>query len=121
MKHEHKGLRRIISAFKNSFDGFLFVFREEEAFRQDLLFFAIGLVLMFVFDFSMIERMMLFSGLFFILFAEVVNSSVEACIDRISPDWHKLSKVAKDMGSLLVLLSFVYFFVIWLCVFCKFL
>lgn len=121
MKHEYKGVRRIISAFKNSFDGFLFAFHEEEAFRQDLLFFVIGLVVMFVFDFSVIERVLLFSGIFFVLFAEVVNSSVEACIDRISPDWHKLSKAAKDMGSLLVFLSFVYFFVIWISVFGKFL
>lgn len=121
MKHEYKGLRRIISAFKNSFDGFLFAFREEEAFRQDLLFFVVGLVLMFMFNFSVVERLLLFSGLFFVLFAEVVNSSVEACIDRISTDWHKLSKAAKDMGSLLVFLSFVYFFVIWVSVFSKFL
>ncbi|MBD5398263.1 diacylglycerol kinase [bacterium] len=121
MKHEKKGIKRILSAFKNSFDGFLFAFREEEAFRQDLLFFVIGLVLMFVFDFSIIERVILFSGLFFILFAEIVNSSIEACIDRISSDWHKLSKATKDMGSLLVLFSFVYFFVVWISIFSKFL
>ncbi len=120
MKHEYKGFRRILSAFKNSFDGFVFAFREEEAFRQDLLFFIVGLIVMFMFDFSMIERLMLFSGLFFVLFAEVVNSSVEACIDRISPDWHKLSKAAKDMGRLLVFLSFVYFFVVWVSVFSRF-
>lgn len=47
MKHEYKGIRRILSAFKNSFDGFLFAFREEEAFRQDLLVFVIGLSLIY--------------------------------------------------------------------------
>lgn len=121
MKHEKKGVNRILSAFKNSFDGFVFAFHEEEAFRQDLLFCIIGLVLIFAFDFSIIERLMLFSGLFFIIFAEITNSAVEACIDRISPDWHKLSKAAKDMGSLLVFLSFMYFFVVWISIFSKFL
>ena len=121
MKHEHKGIKRIVSAFKNSFDGFLYAFREEEAFRQDIFFCVIAAVLIFIFDFNVMERIALFSALFFILFAEVVNSSIEACIDRISSDWHKLSKAAKDMGSLLVLLSFIYFAVVWGAVFARFL
>lgn len=120
MKHEYKGIRRILSAFKNSFDGFLFAFREEEAFRQDLLVFVISLSFIFVFDFSLMERLFLFSSLLFILFAELTNSAIEACIDRISPEWHKLSKAAKDIGSLLVFLSFIYFLVVWGCLFARF-
>ena len=121
MKHQYKGFRRILSAFKNSFDGLVYVFREEEAFRQDVFLFVVSIPFIFLFDFSVVERLMLFSSVFLILFAEVVNSVAEAVVDRISAEWHKLSKAVKDMGSFLVFLSFVYFFVVWVSLFAKFL
>lgn len=113
MKHQYTGIRRIFEAFKNSLDGFVFAFREEEAFRQDVILFLLGLIFIFFIHIPFMEKILLFSALFFILFAEIVNSSLEAVIDRISTDWHSLSKAVKDMGSLLVLLAFIYFFIIW--------
>ena len=120
MKHQYTGIKRIFSAFKNSFDGFLYAFKEEEAFRQDLLLSSILFVVVYFLPVLRVEKVLLCSGVFFVLFAELTNSAIEACIDRISPEWHSLSKAAKDIGSLLVLLSFVYLIFVWLMICWKF-
>ncbi len=121
MKHEHKGIKRILSAFKNSFDGFIYAVHEEEAFRQDLLICAILLIISFFVPVSIIERLWLIFSLIFVLFAELVNSAIEACIDRISLDRHNLSKAAKDIGSSVVFLSFVNLIACWALICWKFL
>lgn len=118
MKHEYTGIKRIFSAFKNSFDGFVYAFCEEEAFRQDLMVAVVLFVVAWLLPVLVVERVLLCSSIFFVLFAELTNSAIEACIDRISPDWHKLSKAAKDIGSLIVLLSFVNLIFVWIMI-CK--
>ncbi len=118
MKHEYTGIKRILFAFKNSLDGFLFVCREEEAFRQDLFLCFILFMISCFLPVLVVERILLIISLFFVLFAELVNSGIEACIDRISLEWNKLSKAAKDIGSLLVLLSFINLVFVWIMV-CK--
>lgn len=120
MKHQYTGIKRIISAFKNSFDGFLYAVREEEAFRQDLLLCAVLFVVVYFLPVLKVEKIILCSGMFFVLFAELTNSGIEACIDRISSEWHSLSKAAKDIGSLLVLLSFIYLIFVWVMICWKF-
>ena len=120
MKHQYKGIRRILSAFKNSFDGFIYAFKEEEAFRQDLLVCALLFVVVAFLPVLKVEKIILCSGMFFVLFAELTNSAIEACIDRISPEWHQLSKAAKDIGSLLVFISFVYLIFVWMMICWKF-
>ena len=114
MKHEFTGIKRILHAFKNSYDGFRYAFREEEAFRQDLLICLALFIASFFMPVSRAEYLWLIFSLIFVLFAELTNSAIEACIDRISPDWHPLSKAAKDIGSLLVFLSFVNLISCWI-------
>lgn len=112
MKSEYKGIKRILKAFSYSFDGFRAVFKSEAAFRQDLLFcFLCGIELCFVKINPLMLAIICFL-LFFILFAELVNTAIEVIIDRIGEEYHPLSKKAKDIGSLLVLLSFVCFFMV---------
>ncbi len=112
MKSKYTGLKRILKAFTYSFDGFKSVFINEAAFRQDLLFCLIfGVVFCFL-PLESTARAFLFFALFLILFAELVNTAVETIIDRIGAEYHPLSKQAKDIGSLLVLLSFLHFFVV---------
>ena len=113
MKHEYTGIKRILSAFKNSYDGFIYAIHEEEAFRQDILLCAILFIASFFLSVSTLEHIWLIFSLIFVLFAELTNSAIEACIDRISKDWHSLSKAAKDIGSLLVLLSFINLILCW--------
>jgi len=107
------GSRRILYAFKYSYDGFRAIFKSEPAFRQDVVIFIIFSFAALMLDVSKQSRALMLFSLFFILFAEAVNTAVEVCIDRISPEIHPLSKKAKDIGSLLVLLSFVNAIVIW--------
>ncbi len=113
MKHEYTGIKRILSAFKNSWDGFLFAFHEEEAFRQDIMICTLLLIISFFMPVSGSEYLWLIFSLVFVLFAELTNSAIETCIDRISLDRHELSKAAKDIGSLLVFLSFVNLIACW--------
>lgn len=110
MKSEYTGIKRILKAFQYSFDGFIAVFKSEAAFRQDLLFCLIcGFVLCFL-QLSATQLAFLFFALFLILFMELINSTIETIIDRIGEEYHPLSKKAKDIGSLLVLLAFMHFF-----------
>ena len=59
------------------------------------------------------EWVLMIASLFFILIMELINTAIEAIIDRISADYHELSKKAKDIGSLLVLMAFIMMFIVW--------
>lgn len=113
MKRTKKGLKRILNAFKFSYDGFIATFKSEEAFRQDLLIFIILMPIASFTPISIVEKMFLFSTLFLIILAELVNTGIEMTIDRISEELHPLSKIAKDIGSCIVLVSFLYMILIW--------
>lgn len=106
-------IRRILNAFKYSYDGFVATFKSEAAFKEDVLIFVLLLPVAFFVDVTAAQRVLLFFALMFILFAECVNTAIEVAIDRISTDIHPLSKKAKDIGSFLVFLSFVNAIVTW--------
>ena len=111
MKSDKKGIRRICGAFVYSYNGFKAAFKSEAAFRQDILFCLLcGVSLLFL-PFSAVETALLSFALFFILFAELVNTAIETIVDRIGDEYNELSGKAKDIGSLLVLLSFINFFI----------
>lgn len=113
MKSPYTGVKRIFKAFTYSRDGFAASFKSEAAFRQDLCVFVIFTILALCLDFALWEKAVLISSLLLILLAELVNTAVETVVDRISPEYHKLSKKAKDIGSLVVLLSFVNAILLW--------
>lgn len=113
MKATDTGVRRILKAFIYSRDGFTAAFKSEAALRQDLLVFVIFSLIALFLDLMLWQKALLISSLLFIVIMELVNTAVETVIDRISPDYHELSKKAKDIGSLLVLLSFINAFLIW--------
>jgi diacylglycerol kinase (ATP) len=113
MKAQDGGIKRILKAFTYSFDGFKAVFKSEAAFRQELLFCLVcGVIFCFLPLPTNMARAFLFFALFLILFMELINTAIEVIIDRIGEEYHPLSKKAKDIGSLLVLLAFVHFFVV---------
>lgn len=113
MKATDTGLKRILKAFSYSYAGFISVFKTESAFRQDLIVFVLGTVAAVWVPVSMTARALMISSLILILLMELVNTAIETVIDRISPDWHELSKRAKDIGSLLVLMAFINAVLIW--------
>lgn len=111
MKSQYTGIKRILKAFQYSFDGFAATFKSEAAFRQDLFFCIIcGFVFCFL-PLSGLQLAFLLFSLFLILFMELINTAIETIIDRIGEEFHPLSKKAKDIGSLLVLLAFTHFFI----------
>lgn len=107
------GMSRVLRAFTSSYKGFAGAWREEEAFRQELLFACVALPVAAWLGHSGIERALLVGPVLLILIVELVNSAIEAAIDRIGLERHALSGLAKEMGSAAVLLSFVLLIVVW--------
>ena len=101
----NKGLARAFRAAINSWNGLKYAYKEESAFRQEL-FLAIILIPIAVYiPCTIVEKILLVSSVFLVLIVELLNSSVEAAIDRISFDIHGLSKRAKDFGSAAVMVA----------------
>lgn len=99
------GLKRIYSAFFYSIDGFKSAWRHEHAFRQEMVLFVIGTTIALLLRVSAVEKLVLIGVLVLMLIVELINSAIEAVVDRISLDRHPLSKNAKDFGSAAVFLA----------------
>jgi diacylglycerol kinase (ATP) len=99
------GLRRIIGAFRNSFDGFQAAWRNEYAFRQEIFVFVIASAVALSLKISGFQKLVLIGVLVLVLIVELLNSAIEAVVDRVSLERHPLSKNAKDLGSAAVALS----------------
>jgi diacylglycerol kinase (ATP) len=116
MKSPYTGIKRILKAFTYSYDGFKATFKSEAAFRQDLALFVAGTVTALFLPVDAFGKGLMISALVLILLMELTNTTIEVVVDRISKDYHELSKKAKDIGSLLVLLSFINAGIVWLAV-----
>jgi diacylglycerol kinase (ATP) len=110
------GWTRVIRAFGYSFQGFRHAWREEAAFRQETLLSAVLIPIALYWGRSGVERAMLVCPVLLILVVEILNSAVEAVVDRSGTERHPLAGMAKDMGSAAVLLSFVLLGTVWLLV-----
>jgi diacylglycerol kinase (ATP) len=113
---DNTGLVRIFRAGVNSYHGFLVAFKDEAAFRQELIILAIFTPIALWLDVSTLEKVILIVALFFVLLVEVINSAIEACIDRVGSEIHPQSKKAKDLGSLAVTLALGMSSAIWLAI-----
>ena len=109
----NRGLTRAWHAAKNSWCGLVYAFLEESAFRQELALFALLTPLALFLPISHLEKALLISSLIMVLVVELLNSSVEATIDRISFEHHDLSKRAKDFGSAAVMLALLIALLMW--------
>ncbi|MBX8474485.1 diacylglycerol kinase [Pseudomonas cichorii] len=107
------GLKRILNAAGYSFDGLSAAFKGEAAFRQLVLLNVVLILLSFVVNVSRGEQALLIAVCLLALIVELLNSAVEAAIDRISLDLHPLSKNAKDMGSAAQLVALSMIAVVW--------
>lgn len=101
------GIARICAAFGYSVAGLQTAWAHEHAFRQELLLLIIGVIVALALPISGFEKWMLISVLLLVLVVELLNSALEAVVDRISLERHPLSKNAKDCGSAAVLLTLV--------------
>ncbi len=107
------GLRRLINAFGYSLDGLRAAYRNEDAFRQEVRLALVLIPLALILGHTSIERALMIACVLLVIVVELLNSAVEATVDRISLDHHLLAKRAKDIGSAAVLLSLVNLFVVW--------
>ncbi|MCF0253201.1 MAG: diacylglycerol kinase [Duodenibacillus sp.] len=107
------GLTRLINAARYSRDGIAATMRTEEAFRQELVLGCLLVPAALFLPVSLELRLLCVFSVFFTLVVELLNSGIEACIDRIGPEIHPLSKVAKDVGSAAVLLSLAFGGIVW--------
>ena len=116
MKNPYKGktgLRRRVNAFGYSIAGTLAAFKHEDAFRQEVVLAVVLTPVALYFGETAIHQALMISSLLFIIVVELLNSSIEATVDRISVKHHKLAKRAKDIGSAAVFFSLINAAVIW--------
>lgn len=110
------GLRRLLNAARNSLSGLGEAVRHEDAFRQELILAAILVPAAFVLGNDGIERALLAASVIFVLVVELLNSAIEATVDRISFENHRLAKRAKDIGSAAVMVALGGTALVWLLV-----
>lgn len=107
------GIKRIRLAFKNSQRAFTWLSKHESAFKQELILLILAIAVVFVWQISLYEKIMLLVSVLFVMFAEVVNTAIEAAIDRIGLEIHPLSGLAKDLGSAAVLIALTICALVW--------
>ncbi len=107
---------RLVRAFGSTFRGFAAAWREEEAFRQECLLALVIVPLGLWLGESGVERALLVGPMFIVLAVELVNSAVEATVDRIGVERHPLSGIAKELGSAAVFVAFLLLFLNWILV-----
>ena len=106
-------IRRIWRAGGYSWQGLTAAARHEPAFRTELILFVLLLPCIFWLGRNTTEYALLFGSLFLVLLAELMNSAIEALVDRIGSEKHELSGRAKDIGSAAVFIALVNVLVIW--------
>jgi diacylglycerol kinase (ATP) len=109
-----RGIRRLINALFYSLSGLALAYRHESAFRQEIALAAVLIPIACPLPVGAVERVLLITSALLVLVVELLNSSVEAAIDRIGFDTHRLSKRAKDLGSAAVLIALTLLLITWL-------
>ena len=113
------GIKRLANAFKYSVAGTLAAFKHEDAFRQEVILSIVLIPLAIYLGETTTEQALMITSVILIIIVELLNSSVEATVDRISVKRHKLAKRAKDIGSAAVFFSLVNASVIWFLILVK--
>ncbi len=107
------GLKRVWNALFYSLEGFKAAWRHEDAFRQEAMLAAVLVPLAFFLADAPLERAVMIASVLLVLIVELVNSAIEATVDRISLENHALAKRAKDIGSAAVLIALINVLVVW--------
>lgn len=107
------GLQRVWNALLYSIAGLQAAYRHEDAFRQEVLLAAVLIPLALLLPASGIGHALMIASVLLVLIVELVNSAIEAAVDRISLDHHRLAKRAKDIGSAAVLIALINVVVVW--------
>jgi diacylglycerol kinase (ATP) len=107
------GLKRVWNAFFYSLEGFKAAWKHEDAFRQESLLAIVLIPLVFFLADAPMARALMIASVLLVLIVELINSAIEATVDRISLENHALAKRAKDIGSAAVLIALINVLVVW--------
>ena len=107
------GLRRLLNAFGYSMAGIKAAYQNEDAFRQEVLMAIVLIPLALYLGDTAIARALMIGSVMLVIIVELLNSAIEATVDRISLENHDLAKRAKDIGSAAVLLGLLNLVVVW--------
>ncbi|KWU00046.1 diacylglycerol kinase [Vibrio toranzoniae] len=113
-KKSSTGFKRIVKAAGFSWQGITSSFKNEAAFRQEVLLAAVLIPLAFYLDVSQVERILMISAIVLVMVVELINTAIEAVVDRIGSEHHELSGMAKDVGSAAVFICLVLAGYVWL-------
>jgi diacylglycerol kinase (ATP) len=113
MKKQNTGIRRIVNATFFSIAGLRAAWRNEAAFRQECALAVVLTPTAFWLGQTAVERSLLIGTVWLVLIVELLNSAVEATVDRVGMDHHKLSGRAKDLGSAGVFVSLLLTLLVW--------
>ena len=103
----------LLQAIGYTYSGFAHAVRRERAFQQEIVVAAAGIPLAAFLGDSGVERVLLIGSLFLVLIVELLNSAIEAAVDRVGTEQNELSAIAKDLASLAVFVSLVNVVVVW--------
>ncbi|WP_430248004.1 diacylglycerol kinase [Providencia sp. PAZ2] len=113
MASQTKGLTRVIKAAGYSLKGLKAAWVNEAAFRQEAIAAIIAIIIAFCLDISQIDRILLIGSVVLVAIVELINSAIEAVVDRIGSEYHELSGRAKDIGSAAVFVTIGLALFIW--------
>lgn len=118
-KPGHLGITRLIKAYENSLAGLAAGYKHEEAIRMEFWVLLFGTLFLFIIDLPIFERLFMWFCLMLLLTVEILNSAIEAAIDRIGFEYHELSGRAKDLGSAAVFMAMIFSGVTWIALLAK--
>ena len=110
------GLRRVWNALSYSLAGLRAAYLCEDAFRQEVILAALLIPVAFLLPVPWMGRGLMIASVLLVLVVELINSAIEAVVDRVSLENHRLAKRAKDIGSAAVLVTLILVLVVWACV-----
>lgn len=115
MKPGKTGITRLIHALTYSKQGLVFAYKNEAAFRQEIWLGIILIPIALALPLGLIHKVALIGSLILIAVVELLNSAIEAVVDRIGPEHNELAGRAKDMGSAAVMLTLSFAILLWTC------
>lgn len=110
---KHTGFKRIVKATGYSLKGLSYAFRNEAAFRQEAIASFVLIPLALWLDVTQVERILLIMAVVLVLVVELLNTGIEAVVDRVGVEYHLLAGAAKDVGSASVFLSLLFCIYVW--------
>jgi diacylglycerol kinase (ATP) len=113
---KRRGIFRAFGALRHSYDGFVAVMRNESSFRQEAVLASMLIPIAVCMPVGILERILLVNSVLLVLLVELINSGIEATVDRVSYERHELAKIAKDCGSAAVTVSLVIWAITWSCI-----